>query len=245
MNLRKNSLLLLLLYSFYVSIPLTSLEMDRKELDLLSYTTTNINDINYIDRLSIFPYSEPINMISDIFTYSAILAPSALLATSTDQWIKIGTIYTESLLLTWGLKELGKSIINRNRPYVYFSNYPEKEIINGDYLDSFPSGHTALAFTGATFNSYVFSKYFKSSPWKKPVIISSYALALGTAVTRVLSGNHYITDVVAGALLGTFSGYIVPWLHTLWTTTPKDKESTFSSLSLVIVPSGINVKLSF
>jgi undecaprenyl-diphosphatase len=42
------------------------------------------------------------------------------------------------------------------------------------------------------------------------VTITSYALALATAALRVGSGNHFLSDVVAGALIGTVSGIVIP-----------------------------------
>ena len=52
-----------------------------------------------------------------------------------------------------------------------------------------------------------------ASPWRLPVCIGSYAVALGVAASRVLSGNHYITDVLVGALIGAACGAVVPLLH--------------------------------
>ena len=47
------------------------------------------------------------------------------------------------------------------------------------------------------------------------MIISSYALASAVGISRVASGNHFITDVLCGAAIGTCCGIVVPFLHTL------------------------------
>jgi membrane-associated phospholipid phosphatase len=46
-----------------------------------------------------------------------------------------------------------------------------------------------------------------------PFAFSSFGLAALTASFRVLSGMHFITDVVTGALLGMSIGYLVPLVH--------------------------------
>jgi len=67
---------------------------------------------------------------------------------------------------------------------------------DSDNRDSFPSGHTSSAFTGATF---IHKKYGLK------YAILPYILASFTGYTRVDANRHYIHDVVAGALLGSLS----------------------------------------
>lgn len=114
--------------------------------------------------------------------------------------VGVGTVYAESLLWAWGLKELAKNAFHRRRPW-------------SDEADSFPSGHTTLAFTGAAFATVAFERAYPGSPWTLPLGVASYGLAAGAAALRVTSGNHYLSDVVAGALVGTLAGVIVPGLH--------------------------------
>ncbi len=205
----------------------------------------NISSVNSFDRLCVYSYSKPLDMASDILTYSALLSPAVLLAVSDTDRLTIGTMYAESVIWAWGLKECCKNLVHRNRPYTYFDGYPQSEIRDGDFRQSFPSGHTTLAFTGASFSTFVFNRYFEDSPWRIPVITASYSLAVGSAVLRVASGNHFLTDVIAGAAIGTFSGFMVPWLHTLNMQSPGEAEPGIKSFSIAVVPYGINARLSF
>jgi len=65
-------------------------------------------------------------------------------------------------------------------------------------LDSFPSGHTAAAVAVAIVMARRFPAAAKLS----------YAAAGFVAVTRILSGSHFPTDVVAGAMVGMLAGHV-------------------------------------
>ncbi|HKL86532.1 MAG TPA: phosphatase PAP2 family protein [Treponemataceae bacterium] len=209
------------------------------------------SDVNAFDRISMFPFSEPLDMTSQIFTYASLLTPAVLVATPKSEWVSIGIMYAESVILTFGIKEAGKLLINRNRPYMYFDDYPQNKIDNGDYKQSMPSGHSALAFTGATFTTFMFNQYLPDSKWTIPVIAGSYTLATTAALLRNTSGNHFITDIITGASIGAFSGFIVPWLHTLnfakphKTKNPTETQSKISNVTFTIIPSGFTVRIGF
>lgn len=64
---------------------------------------------------------------------------------------------------------------------------------------SFPSGHTATAFSSAEF---MFREYKDSNFW---LSISGYSFALFTGAYRTLNNRHWVNDVVAGAGIGILS----------------------------------------
>ena len=78
-----------------------------------------------------------------------------------------------------------------------------------DYL-SFPSGHTANAFTGAGLLNREFGDV---SPW---IPIGGYAMATSTGILRMTNDKHWISDVLIGAGLGLLSTevayHVYPWL---------------------------------
>ena len=176
---------------------------------------TEIAGIGFFDGWCMSAYSRPVDAASEVFTCALIAFPVALLVAPREDWASLGSMYAESLLLTWGLKELGKALFARERPYMYFDGYPQDEIENGEYLESFPSGHAALAFTGASFFTAALNRYLKDSPWRIPLTAASFACAIAASALRVGSGNHFPSDVVVGAAIGVVSGFVVPWLHSL------------------------------
>ena len=197
--------------------------------------STSLEDLNFLDKCAVFKYNATLDKVSTVSTIALLLAPSALAFTGLDtgSLFTYGLMYAETIALTYGLKELCKNSVARERPYLYYEGYPSEELSNGDYCRSFLSGHTALAFASATYLTTVLSCDYKSSGFRVPVIATSYAVATAIAATRILSGNHYLTDVLAGALLGSICGVAVPLLHTFGNS----KEG--SNVSVQLTPVGL------
>jgi len=175
----------------------------------------DINMVNAFDRLTMKSYCRGLDTAGDILSLTAMATPAVLLNLDSEQRHIVGIMYAETLALSLGASTLLKNTVGRNRPYLYFEGYPQDEVDSGDSAKSFPSRHSIFAFASATFTSYVFCKYYPDSEWKGPVIALSYTLAAATATLRVMSGNHFATDVIAGALIGSAIGYAVPALHAL------------------------------
>jgi membrane-associated phospholipid phosphatase len=73
--------------------------------------------------------------------------------------------------------------------------------------NSFPSGHTAQAFTAATF---LFREYGHKSIW---ITIGAYTAASTVGVFRILNNRHWISDVLVGAGIGILSTNLVYLTH--------------------------------
>lgn len=79
----------------------------------------------------------------------------------------------------------------------------DEERPDGSNFDSFPSGHTATAFTGA---EIVRTEYGLGYG------IAAYTIAAGTGFLRVYNGRHHVVDVLAGAGIGVLGARIGYWL---------------------------------
>ena len=200
--------------------------------DIREVASLDPSTIFFIDRLTMFDYSKPLHIASGVTEYTDLALPVGLVAISAlgvgmdgddsggasesrfRRALEITLMYGEALAYSLGVKDAIKGLVDRYRPYAYGSYYSSDEIAsNADSRCSFPSGHTTAAFTGAVFASMVFSEYYPDSVLKLPVWITSLSIATATGVLRVLSGNHFTTDVIAGALIGSFFGFIVPFMH--------------------------------
>ncbi len=82
----------------------------------------------------------------------------------------------------------------------------KEERPDGSNSLSFPSGHTATAFSSAHF---LFREYQDENFW---LAISGYPVAVFTGVYRTLNDKHWVGDVVAGAGFGILSTELAYWL---------------------------------
>jgi len=118
----------------------------------------------------------------------------------------------ETLGLAYSADALVKSLVTRYRPYAY-SSPPPSDIGSGDIASSFPSRHATLAFASAVFAGTVFDSTHPDSPYRALVWGGGLGLAAGICALRIASGDHFPSDVVAGAALGAGIGFLVPYLH--------------------------------
>lgn len=218
------------------------------KLHRLEYTgqTFDMADVNAFDRKLMRQYNGSLDFAGNFVLGGAVAVPCVLaipevlsFSGKSGDWAAVLTMYAETLLIANGIKEFIKLGVNRIRPYMYFdpSTYPQNgDIEAGDFANSFPSGHTTLAFAGATFASYCSAKYFPKSAVFPVVTCVSYALASATAVLRIAAGCHFATDVIVGAVLGSAVGFLVPFAHTF----NKD-----NSLKMTVAPSALVFRVDF
>jgi undecaprenyl-diphosphatase len=198
--------------------------------------SVDLNDVNPFDRWSAAKYNEGIDITSTVFEVVTALSPALLFFAPMEDWATIGVMYAESFLLAFGAKEMGKALIPRSRPYNYFPDAPQAALDNGEFGESFFSGHTTIAFNGAVFVSTVFSAYFPDSIWKIPVIAGSLSFAATTGILRIASGSHFFSDVLFGAIVGGATGFLVPYLHSITGFPFNRAERQEDTLSLSVVP---------
>jgi membrane-associated phospholipid phosphatase len=86
------------------------------------------------------------------------------------------------------------------------NTFKEERPDKSDQL-SFPSGHTAIAFTNAALLYY---EYKDSNIWYAS---SGYLFAAATGVLRVANNKHFTSDVLTGAGIGIASGMLVSYLN--------------------------------
>ncbi len=99
-----------------------------------------------------------------------------------------------------------KIIINRPRPYEISDSILNTAQALGK---SFPSGHMVCATTIAVFLIFYILKNCKQK-YKKIIYIFLISLYLiFVAISRMYFGQHYLTDLVAGLLVGFILSFLV------------------------------------
>lgn len=199
------------------------------------------SSISPFEQMFMRPYSKGWDITGTVICGSVLLSPAIFAMVPNNEWATIGVMYAESLAFAYGLKQWGKLLVSRARPYMYYDDYPQKYVDNGDWNCSFPSGHTTLAFTGAAFTSYVFNQYFPDSKWRYAVYGISFGVAITTGALRMASGNHFFTDVLTGAIIGTVCGFVVPYTHTADFYGKFKKKN--KNVDVAVLPTGFSVNI--
>lgn len=107
-----------------------------------------------------------------------------------------------SLAITTVVAEGLKQIVKRPRPY---QTYPDIQYDQYDNSPSFPSGHVSVAFATAT------SLWITTHHWW--IGVPALAWASGVGYSRMYLGQHYPSDVLAGAAIGAASAWASHWLR--------------------------------
>jgi membrane-associated phospholipid phosphatase len=92
--------------------------------------------------------------------------------------------------------------------------------------NSFPSGHTATAFTGAELVRQEYGWGIGSA---------AYAVAIATGALRIYNNRHWCNDVLAGAGIGILSANVANWLYPLEKKLffPKNKKQNTASVMMI------------
>ena len=167
-------------------------------------------DVNAFDRPVIGNHDETAGTISHFTVALALVTPIVVDAGVQGFSKTFGEdllVFTEVLALDSAVSHIARYGMQRPRPVAYGVSPPE--IRPGEFL-SFYSGHTASVFAGMSAASMTYGYRYGHKAW--PWLLTA-VLGLGESGLRVMAGRHFYTDVIVGAVLGTATGTLVPYLH--------------------------------
>jgi undecaprenyl-diphosphatase len=140
-----------------------------------------------------------------------------------DAFLVDAVLYAETISLTETLTDITKIAVRRPRPIDYI-NCPSTLTAaayaatpgcsSTDLGLSFFSGHAStVGAIGATATYLAFQREGRRSVRAWTTLFTSVALTTFVSIERVRAGEHFPTDVVAGAFAGAMVGVLVPHLH--------------------------------
>jgi len=111
-------------------------------------------------------------------------------------WLVVAMALAAAVLSRFVITEIIRFFWERSRPFV---GNTVNLILGHEATSSFPSGHAAFFFAIST---VVYSYNKKTGTL---FMIASFLISLA----RVFAGVHWPTDIIGGALVGIFSGWLV------------------------------------
>ena len=131
-------------------------------------------------------------VVVDIAQYTPLVLPWAMKAIgqpTRSGWGRMATSQAFSVVAMAGCVEGLKRVVGENRP-------------DATNNRSFPSGHTAWTFLGATM---IERELGWRSPW---YTFGGYTFASAVAMQRVVDCRHFPIDVAGGAVIGVLTGHL-------------------------------------
>ncbi len=123
----------------------------------------------------------------------------------------------EAISVTAFVQSLTSGLTSRQRPYYVTCVGPllsqTTDCRSNNRYRSFFSGHTSLTFTvaGLTCQHHAHIPLYGGGAPEVFACLASIALAGATGYLRIASDQHYVTDVMTGAAVGSLSGFLIPW----------------------------------
>jgi len=175
------------------------------------------------------------NTLSDVLQY---VVPAGMLGFGLVQGYRLGNptagwsdvlLVAEATSIAMLVNASVKYAVGRARPYVWKGedayDSPEEENL------SFFSGHSTFAFAVTVSASTLY--LMQGMPGAGAALGTGLALAALTAYLRMAADQHYLTDVLTGAAVGSLFGWAIPYVF----HRPKSQGSS-SGASGATVPLG-------
>ncbi|GAB5465919.1 MAG: hypothetical protein Kapaf2KO_13550 [Candidatus Kapaibacteriales bacterium] len=183
------------------------------EDDSTGYKALNPLDIPIFDRMFLGYKSNDQELVSDILLYT-LLTEAALINFKDPQKLRpLESPWIPVFFTTTGLNLITKTAFRRYRPYAYDTLNIEKDLKNKDASFSFYSGHTTESFSAAVYSSMMYEFLDYPSQFRGLVWLINLSAATATGILRIGSGNHFPSDVLVGAIVGSAIGWLGPTIY--------------------------------
>lgn len=184
-------------------------------LSLHELSMADPNSVNLFDKSATRQSAAGLEDFADYAMIAAFSGGIPLLFSENARqsgWV-ITVMAAETVLWAATLPQITKIAFPRNRPFVYNADFSPESKMEQRARESFFSRTTTMAFAGAVFSSRLFEMFYPGSEYKYWVWGGSLALAGSAGYFKYRSGQHFPTDVIIGAAVGSFIGWVIPHIH--------------------------------
>ena len=189
---------------------------DHNSTSIEKLNSLKRDDLFFLDRWGVHPYSHSIDQLSYVPFYVAMPLPLIVFGFDNrmrqDFW-KLTYLYGEAVILTGVLYTSAVHWFPRLRPLTYESSSPLEERQNSNSRNSFFAGHVALVGTSAFFIASTWCAYHPESNIKWVFYTGAGVITGLTGWWRSQAGEHFPTDIALGAAIGVGMGMLVPRFH--------------------------------
>jgi membrane-associated phospholipid phosphatase len=181
--------------------------------------TLNKRSLPFPDRYAVGRNLPGAAVASSVLAVSASVFPlfltvPYLIEKENKNALTLAVMYIETSILVAAINGVCRSLVHRKRPYMYVNNIFERSPRDKYSSSSFYSLHASIAFSSMTFLSTVVCDLYHTS-LKYLILVGSLPFAGLTGYLRFAAGLHFPTDIIAGAVVGSVIGYLVPTIHKL------------------------------
>ncbi len=171
--------------------------------------------LNALDRTTAGFWSPNWLLASNVGLIAEAAGALALLADEEGgrRAVNDAVVIAESALSATAVASIMTIAAGRPRPFVYGDKAPLADRTGSDAANSFLSSHAAVAFAIATSTYMAMHRLRPASQRPAATLALGLGAAAFVATSRVLAGQHFITDALGGALVGSSVGVVVSSFH--------------------------------
>ncbi len=204
----------LIFISSALALDLSNNYFDRQLIETpteLELNSLDKDNVPFFDRIGFQPYSATLKDLSDYSAYLTIGSAFYCLYEN-DKIVLLNNllIFSEIMIAQSAIAKWTKTLTHRYRPYAYDEDvsYDKKKQRNSQH--SFFSMHSSTVFAAAASGYYYYSNNYGHNLVMGSLLFGS---ASATAILRVASAQHFPSDVIVGAIVGSGISYIICKYH--------------------------------
>jgi membrane-associated phospholipid phosphatase len=173
--------------------------------------------LNALDRTTAGFYDTTWSTASEIGLYGTMAVAAGILTIDEGflPALNDAVVIAESALSATAISSLATLAAGRPRPFLFGEKAPLDVRNSADAGQSFVSSHASVTFAVAV-STYITTRRLHPHPGELLptfMLVGGLAAASFVATARVEAGRHFITDTIAGAIIGSSVGVLIPALH--------------------------------